>query len=203
MDGLLIANTSNQMSTYEELYREFLDDRTLFLNGEIGEGAIEDYVMYILKWNREDKDLPVEARKPIKIYISSPGGNVFNANNMIDIIEQSKTPIIGICLDLTASAAYLVLLACHMRYGFKNSVFLQHEGELAIENSRSKFKQTAEFFDTQEQSAKEYILEKTNITSEFYDEIYDQEFWMTSKKAMELGVIDGIIGTDIDIDDLF
>ena len=203
MGDILLATNGNQSSLYEELFREFLEDRTLFLNDEIGEGAIEDYVMYILKWNKEDKDLPIEARKPIKLYISSPGGNVFNANNMIDIIEQSKTPVIGICLDLTASAAYLVLLACHMRYGFKNSVFLQHEGEIVIENSRSKFKQTANFFDTQEQKAKEYILRKTKMTSEFYDEIYEVEFWMDSKKAMELGVIDGIIGEDIDIDDLF
>lgn len=202
MDGLLIADSGNQMSTYEELYREFLDDRTLFLNDEISDNVIEDFVMYIIKWNKEDKCLPCDARKPIKLYISSPGGNVFNANNLIDIIEQSKTPVTGICLDLAASAAYLVLLACHLRYGFKNSVFLQHEGELVIENSRSKFKQTAEFFDTQEEKAKEFILRRTKMTPEFYDEMYDNEFWMSSDKALELGVIDGIIGKNIDIDEL-
>ncbi len=196
-----IAGNSND-TAFDELYREYLQDRTLFLNSEINECVIEDYVMYILKWNKEDKNLPVENRQPIKLFISSPGGNVFNANNMIDVIEQSKTPIIGVCLDMAASAAYLVMLACHERYGFKNSVFLQHEGDVAIENSRSKFKQTAEFFDEQELSAKEYILSRTKITPDFYDEIYDVEFWMTSRKAKDLGVIDGIIGEDIDLDEI-
>jgi ATP-dependent Clp protease protease subunit len=202
MGDILVATGGNQTSLYEELYREYLEDRTLFINDEISENAIEDYVMYILKWNKEDKGLPIDCRKPIRIYISSPGGNVFNANNMIDIITQSKTPIIGICLDLAASAAYLILLSCHKRYGFKNSVFLQHEGDMVIENSRSKFKQTADFFNDQEEKTKEYILSRTNMTSEFYDSIYDIEFWMNAEKAKEYNIIDGIIGKDIDIDEL-
>ena len=197
-----LASSANQMGTYEELYREYLDDRTLFLNDEITECVIEDYIMYIIKWNKEDKDLPVDKRKPIKLFVSSPGGNVFDANILVDIITNSKTPVWGIGLDLVASAAYISFLACHKRYSFKNSVYLQHEGEMAIENSRSKFKQTSEFFDSQEKATKEFILSRTIMTSEFYDSIFEVEFWMTANKAKELGVIDGIIGEDIMFDDV-
>lgn len=201
-DIITLASSASQMSTYEELYREYLDDRILILNDEISENVIEDYIMYILKWNRDDKNIPADVRKPIRFYISSPGGSVFDANILCDIIAQSKTPVIGIGLDLIASAAYLIYLACHIRYSFKNSVFLQHEGEMSIENSRSKFKQTAEFFDSQEKTAKEYILSRTNMTPEFYDEIYEQEFWMTADKAKSLGVVDYIIGEDCDLDEV-
>ena len=202
MPEILTAISGNQNSAFDELYREYLDNRMLVLNDEINECVIEDYVMYILKWNREDMDLPVEKRRPIKIFISSPGGNVFNANNMVDIILQSKTPVIGICLDMAASAAYILFLACHKRYGFERSVYLQHEGDLGIENSRSKFKQTVEFLDKMEAKAKEFILSRTKMTSEFYDDVYEQEYWQDSRTALENGVIDGIIGEDITLDEI-
>lgn len=204
MADLLTAFSTggSQMSTYEELYREFLDDRSLVLNDEIGQDVIEDYIMYILKWNKEDRDLPVESRRPIKIYISSPGGNVFDANIFIDVIEASKTPVWGIALDLVASAAYLVFLACHDRISFKNSAFLQHEGEILIENSRSKAKNNVQFFDSQEKRAKDFILSKTKMTEEFYDSVYEQELWMYPDKAKELGVVDKIIGEDCTLEDV-
>lgn len=193
---------NNNDSAFDELYREFLQDRTLFMNDEINDNVIEDYIMYILKWNKEDKNLPIESRQPIKLFISSPGGNVFNANNMIDVIEASKTPIWGIALDLVASAAYLCYLACHVRYSYKDSAFLQHEGDILIENSRSKAKNNVEFFDSQEERAKAFILSKTTMTSEFYDSVYEQEMWMYPDKAKGFGIVHKIIGEDCDMDEI-
>ena len=40
------------------------------------------------------------------------------------------------------------------------------------------------------------------MTPEFYDEIYEQEFWMTADKAKSLGVVDYIIGEDCDLDEV-
>ena len=202
MGELLLMNNSNQMSTYEELYREYLDDRTLVLNDEINENVIEDFVLYILKWNKEDLNLPVDARKPIKVYISSPGGNVFDGNILSDVIEASKTPIIGIAMDLVASAAFHVYISCHERISYKNSAFLLHDGEIAIENSRKKAKDTMEFLNEGSEREKQHVLNHTKITEEFYDSIYESEFWLYATKAKEFGIVDKIIGEDITIDDV-
>lgn len=195
-----LAAPGNQMGTYEELYREYLDNRMLVLNDEISENIIEDYIMYILKWNKDDKNLPVENRTPIKIYISSPGGNVFDANVFVDIIEASKTPIVGIAFDLVASAAFHIYLACHERIALKNSAFLQHDGEVALENSRKKAKDTMAFFDEGDRRLKEHVLQHTNMTEEFYDSIYSDEYWVYAQRAKELGIVHKIVGEDVDID---
>jgi ATP-dependent protease ClpP protease subunit len=159
--------------------------------------------MYIIKWNKDDIDIPIDKRRKIRLLITSPGGNAFNGNILADVIMQSKTPIMGVGLDLVASAAYQVFLACDERVAFQGSVFLQHEGDLSMENSRSKFKQTVEFFDGMEERAKEYVLSRTSMTSEFYDDIYEQEYWMDAHKAKQLGVIHRIIGAACDIDVIF
>ena len=199
-DVITLASPGNQMSTYEELYREFLDDRTLVFNDEVGDNVIEDFIMYILKWNKEDQNLPVDARRKIKIFISSPGGSTFSANIMVDVILNSKTPVIGIGLDLVASAAYSIYLACHERIAFKNSAFLQHDGEVALENSRKKARDTMRFFDEGDKRLKEHVLTHTNIDEEFYDSIYTDEYWVYAQKAKELGIVHKIVGEDVPLD---
>ena len=40
------------------------------------------------------------------------------------------------------------------------------------------------------------------MTEEFYDKIYEQEYWMYASEAKELGCIDYIIGKDCDLDEI-
>ena len=202
MEFLLPATGSSQMSTYERLFEEYIDNRILVFNDDVDDNVIENYIMYILKWNMDDKDLPIDKRKKIIMLLSSPGGNAFSANIMVDVIMQSITPIVGVGLDLVASAAYLIFLACHERYSYSSTSFLQHEGDMTIENSRSKFKNTATFFEEMDNRTKNFILSRTNMTEEFYDKMYEQEFWFFAQKGKELGVVHKIIGEDCTIDEV-
>lgn len=187
---------------YTELMRENLDKRILVFNDGVDENVVENYILYILKWNAEDKDLPIEKRQPITIYLSCPGGNAFDGFNMVDIILNSKTPIRGVVFSLAASMGYHILLSCHERIAFKNSVLLQHDGQIGIQNSTSKARDTMRFFDSMETRTKEYVLSRTTMTEEFYDKVYDQEYYMYADEAKKLGCIDKIIGEDCDIDEI-
>lgn len=187
---------------YTEIIKENLEQRILVLNDEINDAILENYILYIIKWNREDQDLPIEKRKPITIYINSPGGSSMDGFNLCDVIMQSKTPVRGICFALAASMGYHIYLACHDRIAWKNSIFLQHDGEVCVSNSRSKAKDTMKFFDSMEERTKQYVLERTKMTEEFYDKIYEQEYWMYADEAKELGVVDKIIGLDCTLDDV-
>ena len=106
---------------YNEIIRDNLENRVLVLNEEINESLLENYILHILKWNREDRDIPVDKRKTITVYINSPGGSSFDGFSLVDVIMSSTTPIRGICFGLAASMGYHILLACHERVGFKNS----------------------------------------------------------------------------------
>ena len=196
----VVCNTSGN-TPYDTLYQENLDNRILVINESITASIIENYVLWILKWNKEDKDLPIDKRKPITMYISSEGGSVYDGQILLDCILESKTPVRAVGM-FVASMAYLIYLACDERYAFKNAVFLMHDGDFSLQNSGSKFKDTVKFFDEMDERTKTFVISKTKITEEFYDKIYDQEFWMYASKAKELGVVDKIIGEDCDIDEV-
>lgn len=203
MPGIELAlGGNNNLDLVTKLIEDNLNERTLILNNEINDDLVEDITFYIIQWNREDKNLPKNSRKPIKLFINSPGGDVFSAMNLIDIMLSSATPIYTIGLGMTASAAYYIYLAGKKRIAFNHSIFLQHDGETQISNSSSKARQTMDFFEDMEKRTKDYVLSRTNMEEDFYNSIYDSEYWMYADQAMELGVVTHIISQNIKFDEI-
>ena len=198
IDGVLSAGIDEN---YQKMMKDCCENRILILNKDIGNSVLEDYILWILKWNAEDKDLPTDKRKPILIYINSLGGDVISGFSLVDAIEQSKTKIIGVCLGMAASMAYYIMLSCHERVGFCNSVLLQHDGGIICQNSNSKAKDTMRFYDAMDLRIKNFVLSHTNMTQEYYDETFDQEHYMYADEAKSFGCLDKIIGLDCDMDE--
>ena len=154
--------------------------------------------MYIMKWNTEDKDLPVEKRKPIWLYLQTPGGDVIAGFSLIDVIQTSETPVYTVCFSDCASMGFHIFISGHKRYAFKNSILLIHDGEISVNNSSSKAKDTMKFFETLDKRIKNHVTTSTKITPEFYDSIYDKEYYMyANEEGKELGCVDYIIGEDV------
>lgn len=186
----------------EVFYLKNLKDRKLFLTCDIDECIIDDIVSHILQYNADDKGKPVEERKPILLYCSSNGGNVDPGFELIDVIRQSKTPVYTINLGYQYSMGFLIGLAGHKRYGSKTAKYLMHDGSNFIYNSGAKAQDQMEFNKRIEARVKEYVLDRTKITSEMYDAQMRKEWYMFSDEAKELGVTDYIIGEDCDLDEI-
>ena len=203
MDLKSVLGTTENNTFFDEVIQSYYEDRTLFINQDIDECIIEDCIIFILKWNQDDKGLSQKDRKPIKIYLNSNGGDSVVAMQLVDVIKMSITPITIVGLSLIASAAFHIFIAGHDRVCFENSIFLMHDGAISINNSTSKARDTMKFIEELEERAKKHVLEKTHMDENFYDNHYDVEFFMYADKAKDLGVVDKIIGTDCTIDYIF
>lgn len=182
---------------------EDLQNRVLLLNDGIDSGVFDTLVYHILRYNRIDADKPVEERKPILLYINSGGGSICDGYGLIDAIRTSKTPVYTVNVGLCASMALLVFIAGHKRFTMPHSEFLLHDGSIGAIDSAAKFKDMMKFQEEQiEAMTKEYILSRTNIGEQKYDEQYRIEWYFLPTEAKELGVVDFIIGTDCEIDDI-
>ena len=60
MGELQLELPVSEDSIYNELIKTNLADRRIVFNKEVDSSLIEDVVLYILKWNQEDKYLTVE-----------------------------------------------------------------------------------------------------------------------------------------------
>ena len=77
------------MSRPEEKYRKLL------LSEDITSSSVKDIIKEIMEINHDDDEKEAEykdwERKPIKLFINSFGGSVYDGLSLVDIIKQSKT----------------------------------------------------------------------------------------------------------------
>ena len=203
MDLKSVLASTTPDSFYEEVIQSYYEDRTLFINQDIDECIIEDCIVFILNWNKEDKGLAKENRRPIKIYLNSNGGDSVVAMQLVDVIKMSITPVTIIGLSMVASAAFHIFIAGHDRVCFDNTIFLMHDGAVSISNSTSKAKDTMKFIEQLENRSKQHVLDKTTIDEGFYNSHYDIELFMYADEAKKFGIVDKIIGVDCAMDYIF
>lgn len=187
----------------EECFRlKDLQARKLFLNDEISFASVDDIVKHIFRYNAEDKEIPADGRDPIYLYVNSVGGDVYAGLYLIDAIKNSKTPVYTINMGIWFSMGFVIGLSGHKRFATKHSKFLWHDGMTGGMNSSSKFRDTVEFQNRQEDEIRNFVLDNTKITAELYDSKSRMEWYMFASEAKELGVVDYIIGEDIHLDEI-
>lgn len=179
-------------------YYILLQERIILWNEEISE-MILDVSMMIQMWNLDDKDLPVENRVPIKIYINSNGGDVDSVLHLADIIQLSKTPVITIGMGKVFSAGCLLLMAGHKRYVFEHTCCLIHDGSFGTANNMAKVLDCLEFTKKLEDHIRTYVLRYTKIRSSDYDKNYRRDWFMFSDDMIRYGIADEIVQ---DMDDI-
>lgn len=178
-----------------EFYRG-LNNREIVWNDVISDCTIS-IPLYIIKWNREDRDIPVEERKPIKIWINSDGGDTNVTLFLANVIALSKTPIITIGMGRSYSSGGLLLMAGHKRLIFDSTSVLIHDGSSGAIGDTGKVIDNLEFTKEMEVRVRDFILKHTQIPAELLDKNYRRDWFLFSEDVIKYGIADKII-TDID-----
>jgi ATP-dependent Clp protease protease subunit len=170
-------------------------NREIYINTDIDEVLI-DFSLKIIEWNREDKDIDVDKRKVIKIFINSDGGCVNSVMNFINVIKLSKTPVWTIAFGKAFSSGGYLLMAGHKRFIFENTEVLVHDGSSGAYGDTGKVLDSLERTKGLEERVKKYVLSNTKITQKLYDKNYRRDWWLFSDDIIELSIADKII-TDL------
>ena len=170
-------------------------DRKIYLDDEVGENVMGIHRL-ILRWNLEDMGKPAAERKPIRIYIFSPGGDVDYMWSLVDLIQMSETPVITINIGVAASAAGIIFLAGHKRLMLKRSHLLIHEGSARMAGDAVKVMDASENYKNQIKQMKDFILSRTKITAAALGKQRGHDWVLDSQYCLEHGVCD-IVAEDI------
>lgn len=186
---------------YNEIIKSHIKDRKIIINQEITDDLLEYVCLMILKWNSDDKNLPVDKRKKIYLYINSDGGDCILGTQILSTIVYSKTPVVTVGFSKCASMASYILAAGHERYCFPNTVVLYHDGQTGYVSSGNKGKDIQKFYNKLDERMTRFMIEHTNMTLDFIERIKDREYYMFAEEAKERNIVDKIIGIDCDLDD--
>ena len=202
MDNVLFALSEND-TIYDEIIKTNINDRRLVLNKEISTDLIEEFTLWIIRWNQEDRDIPKDKRKNIYIYLNTDGGDIMFGLSMLDIIQTSETPIICVVLSAANSMGSYIPMVCSESLAFPHSIICIHDGEVGIQQTTRKANDTYKFVTNCLDNLSKIALEHTNMDKEFLEEIADREYYIFADKAKELGIMDKIIGIDVPLSYIF
>lgn len=194
-------NIANLQLPDEELlaFYQDLENRVLWVDDEISELSLL-YVKNILRWNKEDEDIPIEERKPIKLLFHSVGGDLDIQSMISNIIALSKTPIIGVAMGMVASAAAYIYLSCHKKYMLPSSYFLFHKGSIGINGNANDVLSLIEDYQEQLDVLIKKIVSSTDFTEEEVMSNIGADWYVRASLAIEKKVADKVID---DISDLY
>ena len=196
----------NYLYSYEvddQFFLEDIENRRIFLYDDISSETIDHVVYHVLRYNRLDKDIPIDERKTIILYINSPGGSVTDGFAIIDCLLLSKTPIYTVNIATCYSMGFLIFLAGSKRFALPSSTYLCHDGGNFAYDSTAKLKDRMEFeLGAMEEHTKEYVISRTNISSDLYDVNYRKEWYFYPDEAKKYGVVTDIVGIDCDINSI-
>lgn len=202
MDNLFVSipERANYSVADPELlfYYEDLNERVWNLVSEVDDSLL-DFARHVIRWNREDRDIPVEERKPIRLYINSTGGDLTIYEAVKDIIELSKTPIIGINLGIAYSAAALLFLSCHERYMLKSSRLLLHCGSGQFQGEFSSIINAVADYQAQVEEFINRVIERTTYDEETVTSNIASDWYIDAEDALAHGAATKIVD---DIDEL-
>lgn len=176
-----------------QFYKNY-ENRIIWIDDEITTMTLE-YAKMIMQWNFDDKqkDVPVEERVPIKVVFFSPGGDLEVNNCLVDTIQLSTTPVIGINVGMAASSGCFIYLACHKRYTFPTAEFLLHKGAGQFGGSYNDVVAAILNYQRQIKELGEFVLSRTKIPEDVFYENFENDWYLSATEAIEYGVADGII----------
>lgn len=196
--GILMEQMILPNKAVEKMHKDFLAKRCLILNEEIAEDLVEKAILPILVWNQEDEGIDEDKRKPITIYINSPGGSVSDGFVLCNVIETSITPVHIITLGMAASMGGYIAMSGKKgnRKCYPFSTFLIHSGSMMVGGNSDAVESTVKYYMDTKKDIAEFVYRHTNISQADYKEHQKDEWYFNAEMAKTLGVVDLIIGID-------
>ena len=134
----------------------------------------------------------------ITLHINSPGGSVFSAVAIANILKNHKAKVTANIDGLAASAATIITSACDTVRMPKNALFMIHNPITFAYGNNQEMQKTVEMLDKVKNSIIETYLNKTKTDKETLSELMDNETWMNAEEAKEYGFIDEILDENVE-----
>jgi ATP-dependent Clp protease protease subunit len=175
----------------------------LYFTKQVEQNSIGDLTQKIIEINEDDMRLTkiytlhdIEYKpKPIKIYIDSYGGNVYQCFGLLSVMKRSKTPIHTIVTGCAMSCGFMMLISGHKRFAHELSTPLYHQVSSAAWGKLKDMEQDVEEAKRLQKIIENITLDRTTISKSKLKEVLEQkiDWFMSAEEALKLGVVDEIL----------
>lgn len=183
----VVEQTNRGERTYD-LYSRLLEDRIIFLSGEIDDNVANSIVAQLIYLEGKDPT------KDISIYINSPGGSVTAGMAIFDTMNYIKCDVSTICVGLAASMGAFLLAAGTKgkRYALPNSEVMIHQPLGGASGQASDIAIHAEQILKTKAKLNKILSENTGKPLDQVEKDTDRDNFMSAEEAKSYGLVDKI-----------
>lgn len=183
----VVENTGKGERSYD-IYSRLLEDRIIFLTGEINDQVADAIVAQLIYLEGKDPD------KDISLYINSPGGSVSAGLAIYDTMNYIRSDVSTICIGLAASMAAFLLSSGTKgkRYALANSEVMIHQPLGGAQGQASDIKIMADHILKTKRKLNEILAKNSGKPYEIVERDTDRDNYLSAEEAKEYGLVDQI-----------
>ena len=190
----VVIDKENNVERSYDIFSRLLKDRIIFISGEIDDNLANSVVAELLYLDSLEK-------KDIFLYINSPGGSITSGMAIYDTMNFIKSDVSTICIGMAASMAAFLLSSGTKgkRIALPNSEVMIHQPLGGVEGQATDMKiRTDRIIETKSKLNK-ILSENTGKPLSKIKKDTERDYFMSSKKALEYGLIDKIIEKNVSV----
>ncbi len=185
----VVDNLASGERSYD-IYSRLLEDRIIFLGGEINTDVANSVIAQMLFLEGKDNT------KDICLYLNSPGGTIDAGLAILDTMDYIKCDVSTICVGLCASMSAVLLSggAKGKRYALKNSKIMIHQPLLSnVQGQASDIKIVADQILKARSLINDILAKNTGKTRQKIEQDTNRDYYLTSAEALEYGIVDKVL----------
>lgn len=185
----VIDQSNNGGERSYDIYSRLLEDRIIFLTGEVTDQVANTIVAQLLFLEAKAPD------KDIYFYINSPGGSITAGMAIYDTMNYIKCDVVTICIGLAASMGAFLLSSGTKgkRYALPNSEIMIHQPLGSAEGQATDILIHANHIKHIRENINNILADATGKPIEVIQRDTERDNFMTAKEAADYGLIDKVI----------
>ncbi|MBH0173886.1 ATP-dependent Clp endopeptidase proteolytic subunit ClpP [Fictibacillus sp. 23RED33] len=184
----VVEQTNKGERTYD-IYSRLLQDRIIFLTGEITDSLANTIIAQLLFLEADDPN------KDISIYINSPGGSISAGMGIYDAMQYVKPDVSTLCIGLAASMGAFLLSSGTKgkRIVLPHSEVMIHQPLGAAQGQASDIEISAKRIIRHRIKLNEILSSQTGQPLERIELDTERDYFLKAKEAVEYGLVDKIV----------
>ncbi|MBN1144195.1 MAG: ATP-dependent Clp protease proteolytic subunit [Bacteroidales bacterium] len=181
------SNSNKDSGIRKIIEQKFLEQRKIFLWGQVDDESAEDIVSKLLYLES------AEPGKKITFYINSPGGMITSGYSILDTMNLITSPVSTVCMGLAASMGSLLLSAGKKgeRYIYPLGEVLIHQPSIGyLQGQASDIAIHARQIIKSKEIAADILAKNCGQPVEKILKDFDRDYWMNADESIAYGIVD-------------
>lgn len=184
----MVVEQSSRGERSYDIYSRLLEDRIIFLSGEITDSMANTIVAELIYLEARDMD------KDISLYINSPGGSVTAGLAIYDTMQYIRCDVSTICVGMAASMGAFLLSSGTKgkRFALPNSEIMIHQPLGGAQGQASDIKIQAEHILKIKDKMTRILAENTGRSYQEVERDTDRDNYLSAEEARAYGLVDKV-----------